>query len=812
MNSSVFCTFLMIGSVLYFVSSYSTSFLEEIYSVQPIIITTNKRIKEKAKLINNEAKKSPLFQSMKTRYHQMFPDAQLLANLSKIEQNMIDADISQYTAFRVDNKGQSIPRFEETESYWKYMSQIYRNKTFNSIFEIKDENHQEQFYLLNANNEVISNLTFNPYFGEITLMRTLQKPYFKLKEQSMQQYARKGSKQQVEEKHFDGNTAIYANPKQIHTCFQSYVPGIILYVAMNQYSKEQFLVVYRILTFEGAIHRIRVFNNIDCNNEGLSYGDLRTNQGEIELDKTLKYENHYSYGDSTVKLGTNYEDFKLDGNFQITAISYMNKDTITYSRLLDFYQYRVLQRYVNEKTGEINWKETQRGPLIDRTKDKIFICTGIHQIETGMKNISTYVVAYLKGESQQQVQIKVELQQQINQSDQYTEENSKEPNWQTKTQIYDRKFPIYQSPNVYNHDLTIHLSQFSDRHQKNQIITMFGQYFLALDWDQKAQNILVFDTFKEPLNDYIDLMTVSSDNTNLFLYSQDSNILYQIFRERGQSEKVMEEWLEVRLNNLPSELMNKRILSIYLKNLPQTKERIMMMLFEGGILGSFKIEELNEDFLSALEILEDETFLDIVFPLVVLISASIVLCVKRRRQSQLLNPNNGVNNAWPMRGGFPVPISRINRQNGVINQQNINNNIAGANNNNNNNFNQQDIVGGIPFNQLAGQQDQDQIHEQQPAQNVPIPVRIENLNPLNGDMLEPQAEDLLDENINNLNRLIQELDADNNQSQMRLDQELLDDMDDQDIDVDDNQNQQINQMQQRLDFMDQLVDDDDANQ
>ena len=39
------------------------------------------------------------------------------------------------------------------------------NTSFNQIFEMKDEDHKDQFYILNANNEVETNLTFNPYFG-----------------------------------------------------------------------------------------------------------------------------------------------------------------------------------------------------------------------------------------------------------------------------------------------------------------------------------------------------------------------------------------------------------------------------------------------------------------------------------------------------------------------------------------------------------------------------------------------------------------------------------------------------------------------
>ena len=60
-----------------------------------------------------------------------------------------------------------------------------------------------------------------------------------------------------------------------------------------------------------------------------------------------------------------------------------------------------------------------------------------------------------------------------------------------------------------------------------------------------------------------------------------------------------------------------------------------MLLFEGGIFGSFKIEELSDDLLSALEMLEDDMFLDFIVPIVVAICAAVALYLKRRRISQI---------------------------------------------------------------------------------------------------------------------------------------------------------------------------------
>ena len=69
----MFCTLLAIGSVIYFLSSYTSTLFDDIMLVQPIVIALNKPIKEKIKTKKSEADKSPLFKSVKLRYNQIFP-------------------------------------------------------------------------------------------------------------------------------------------------------------------------------------------------------------------------------------------------------------------------------------------------------------------------------------------------------------------------------------------------------------------------------------------------------------------------------------------------------------------------------------------------------------------------------------------------------------------------------------------------------------------------------------------------------------------------------------------------------------------
>lgn len=77
----------------------------------------------------------------------------------------------------------SIDTFSDSEQYWKFMTQQFRNKSYNQIFEVPDDETQKDYiYILNTNNEIETNISTNPYFGEVTLMRFQAKPYLRMKE------------------------------------------------------------------------------------------------------------------------------------------------------------------------------------------------------------------------------------------------------------------------------------------------------------------------------------------------------------------------------------------------------------------------------------------------------------------------------------------------------------------------------------------------------------------------------------------------------------------------------------------------------
>ncbi len=76
---------------------------------------------------------------------------------------------------------------------------------------------------------------------------------------------------------------------------------------------------------------------------------------------------------------------------------------------------------------------------------------------------------------------------------------------------------------------------------------------MALDWSDSAQNILVFETYRE-LYDRIDSMSVTTDNVHMILYAAEGSQMVMIFRDKSESEQVVEEWTDIRLNSLPVEV------------------------------------------------------------------------------------------------------------------------------------------------------------------------------------------------------------------------------------------------------------------
>jgi hypothetical protein len=74
MNSPLLCGCLIVSTIVIILTAYTNSFIDDMYTVTPIFIASNREIKEKAQTKSNDAaERSPFFKSLKTRYNQVFP-------------------------------------------------------------------------------------------------------------------------------------------------------------------------------------------------------------------------------------------------------------------------------------------------------------------------------------------------------------------------------------------------------------------------------------------------------------------------------------------------------------------------------------------------------------------------------------------------------------------------------------------------------------------------------------------------------------------------------------------------------------------
>ena len=126
-----------------------------------------------------------------------------------------------------------------------------------------------------------------------------------------------------------------------------------MHVALNQDRKDAIAVVYRVLTDNGSLNRVRVIRKECVANEIVGN---KTKEGMREWEEMVREGHRYGREEEdSVVVGKGWEDFVVRGNFQVTALSFINGDTLTYSRYLDYYQFRILKRTLDPI---IRWVET----------------------------------------------------------------------------------------------------------------------------------------------------------------------------------------------------------------------------------------------------------------------------------------------------------------------------------------------------------------------------------------------------------------------------------------------------------------------
>lgn len=132
--------------------------------------------------------------------------------------------------------------------------------------------------------------------------------------------------------------------------------------------------------------------------------------------------------------------------------------------------------------------------------------------------------------------------------------------WYMKNEFKSIEFKITQSLDVFSHEVQQRdLTYFTALHETNQIVSLFGHYFMALDWDYERERLYGFESFKDK-DTYIDIITALPDNSKVLLYSHSKRKIYSLSREKpkGKSDSVYEKWIELRMAP-PQKLSSKAL-------------------------------------------------------------------------------------------------------------------------------------------------------------------------------------------------------------------------------------------------------------
>jgi len=155
-------------------SVFSSAYIEELYTIDPVLLMSNYKFKDKNQSSNKniDAEHSPFFQSLQIRYNQIFPQPQDIAAIEELK-NLKNGEkaLIQISDEHLTNSSSQ----ELLDETWKFVQKTIKNDSYNLIFEM--EGNEDFLYLLNNNNDFGTNQTFYPYFGEVNLMRVNMKQY-----------------------------------------------------------------------------------------------------------------------------------------------------------------------------------------------------------------------------------------------------------------------------------------------------------------------------------------------------------------------------------------------------------------------------------------------------------------------------------------------------------------------------------------------------------------------------------------------------------------------------------------------------------
>lgn len=203
---------------------------------------------------------------------------------------------------------------------------------------------------------------------------------------------------------------------------------------------------------------------------------------------------------------------------------------------------------------------------VDISKRELSSVDQWNQVET---NFGSYlIVVAVKGSKSDQLSLTMEGHSRISKQPPKLQKFEQKDlrnlvNFEVSNQFRNLTFSITQALDVYANEVQQRdLAYFTDFHETNQIVGMFGKYFLALDWDYQDEKLYGFESFKDKdhrdtavtMGYEIDVISSLPDNSQIMLYQARNRKIFTLQRTKVANDftRVFETKSELRLQNRPS--------------------------------------------------------------------------------------------------------------------------------------------------------------------------------------------------------------------------------------------------------------------
>jgi len=179
-------------------------------------------------------------------------------------------------------------------------------------------------------------------------------------------------------------------------------------VAFEQFHNRKMALIYRVLDDDGYVFRTRIvdFGLLSCSKKDSEFNISSADDVDLQFEDAIEAKTlytkkidgkfvDYDYEFTSPRgenVSTYFEDFVMPTRARITALNLLSPsnrteggrgvgDKLTYSQIHDVYEYRTISKAEEPNDEGLLWQQGKAGPVIDKTDDQVYICTGLNYVD-----------------------------------------------------------------------------------------------------------------------------------------------------------------------------------------------------------------------------------------------------------------------------------------------------------------------------------------------------------------------------------------------------------------------------------------------